>query len=124
MTKWLALAAVLGGIVLGTHCSSGMAGEILRTLGITDSTAHMLIYGVLGGTIVLAGTGSFGRIGTMIVLAIFLAAADEITQPLVGRDASLTDFLFDMIGLGIGGLSVLIGRVCVRQNAHQLDSVI
>ena len=114
MIKWLVLAAVLVGIAFGTHCPSGMAGEILKTLGITDIVAHMLMYGVLGSAIAFVGT-RIGWIRTMFVLAVFLAMADEMTQPIFGREASFDDFLCDMVGLGVGGVCVLFARLVMKK---------
>ena len=71
-----------------------------------DKLLHMAAYGVLGLLAALAYGGRWQTtLSAAIALFVLLTAwgmVDELTQPLFGRFADLSDWVFDIIGSGLG----------------------
>ena len=72
-----------------------------------DKTLHFVGYLVLGCvfslTLLARQTARVRRIFAVVAVMMLYASADEITQPLVNRHASLTDWTADVAGAA-GGL--------------------
>jgi VanZ family protein len=72
----------------------------------SDKALHFIAYGLLG--MLTAATLAASRhwsLRNAVVLAVALALAavvDESTQPFFGRAAEALDWVFDVIGIGIG----------------------
>jgi VanZ family protein len=78
---------------------------------VSDKTLHVIGYAVLTGFLLpaLAARG-FTRRGQLLIAALALpvyAAVDELTQPLVNRHASMTDWLCNLLGVAVGMLAYL-----------------
>lgn len=104
---------------IGTHIP---AWGVPQT-GCSDKTLHAAGYAVLAGSFLLAlwsrGIRRKKRFLLAILVLLVYAAVDEITQPLVGRYASVLDWVADAVGVGIavlidiiiGGTIFIIGRL-------------
>jgi VanZ family protein len=101
---WLAL-------VVGTHLPptfAGLPGER------SDKLVHLAAYAGLAWLLAVAWQSSTGRLNgrhlrfAWLAIASF-AAADEITQLLVGRSASVGDWLADAAGAAVG---LAVFRAC------------
>ena len=104
------LALVWMGAFVLTHIP---AGRMPRT-HISDKTLHTVGYAALALALlgVLAARG-VGRARQLLIAAVALplyAAMDELTQPLVNRHASMTDWLADLLGVAVG---MIVYRACV-----------
>ncbi len=70
--------------------------------GVSDKLLHAVGYFVLAGilwlTLWVHGVTGAKRIACIFFAMLAYAAIDELTQPLVGRDDSLGDWLADVIG--------------------------
>ena len=81
----------------------------------SDKLLHFAAYGALGflAALVLRSRGRLvGRLTPLLIggLAVW-CVIDEATQPLFGRHADLLDWVYDVIGLGVG-----IGAVVATNN--------
>jgi hypothetical protein len=105
-------------VVILTHIPQEALRIDLGMFGM-DKIIHLGAYSVISLFSFLAVNPGKRYLGWMIVLSVLflLAAADEITQPLVGRTCSFYDFLAD----GIGIIAVFINLFHSRQS-HPLDS--
>ena len=81
----------------------------------SDKLAHIAVYTMLG---LLLTTWLYCRrqqqawqsvLATLVIVSLY-AIADEVTQPFVGRDASVGDVLADLVGI-LAGISA---AVCSR----------
>ena len=100
--RWL-LASLfcLGAVLTATHLPQDPTPEFLRDGPLQiDKIEHILVYGAIGACVMLAVSRGLPRklAATLVVLTI-VALLDELTQPLVGRTASVWDFLADVFGL-------------------------
>jgi VanZ family protein len=94
---WLALA-------VGTHLPptlAGMPGDF------TDKLVHAAAFAVLAWLLAMAWQNSAGRLNGRHLQFAWLAvvlygAADELTQLLVGRSATMGDWLADAVGAALG----------------------
>jgi VanZ family protein len=82
-----------------------------------DKLVHVAVFAVLGWLLATAWQRSAGRLTARHFLAAWLvivlyAAADEFSQPWVGRVCSLGDWLADAVGAAVG----LITFVRLRKN--------
>lgn len=101
----------------GTH----LPGPQVGTVGGPDKLLHALGYLCLGASLALALAARLASARVRVawccgVLTVY-AALDELTQPLVGRDASLGDWLADVAGLL---LSVVLVEVAVLPIARRM----
>lgn len=84
---WLACFAA-------THLPLHQGGPMLPHL---DKVVHFGMYGILG--FLMALHWPMRKVLTIVtVYAVF----DELTQPFVGRDCDIIDFLCDILGAGAG----------------------
>jgi VanZ family protein len=114
-TPWLwqlALACYWGALFLGTHVP---IERIPLQDGATDKFAHLSAFGMLAMVFAITWQVSAGRlmarhlIWAWIAIAIY-GAVEEMTQPIVGRTASIGDWLADASGAAMG----LVVFACVR----------
>jgi hypothetical protein len=83
-------------------------------------SAHMVVYGVLGGLFVSV-SGSRPRFGWIMSVCVMVALADEVHQQFVpGRTFALHDVALDVIGGMLGTLCAEVGRIVV--NSKRADS--
>ncbi len=101
MRRRLILSACLvvwAGAIIATHIP---ASRLPRT-GVSDKFLHAAGYFVLSGlfwlTLWVHGVTGVKRIALIFFTMLAYAAIDEITQPLVGREDSLGDWLADVTG--------------------------
>ncbi len=96
------LAAVWISAFTTTHIPPGSVPQA----GPSDKTLHAIGYAALSMVLLLTLSSRGIRPIPATALAAGIiplyAAFDELTQPLVGRVASLSDWAFDCLGLGIG----------------------
>jgi len=78
-----------------------------------DKLLHLTAYGVLGLLAGLAYGGRWQNASTAALWLFTLLTAwglfDEMTQPLFGRLADVSDLIYDILGSGIGLLAGLYG---------------
>jgi VanZ family protein len=72
----------------------------------TDKIAHLAGYGLLGLLVgrswaLYYGYGRLAAVGLFVAIAAH-AALDEVTQPMFGRYADITDWYADMVGAALG----------------------
>lgn len=113
----LALALYTLLLLAGTHVPQ--PPDELMDLAGSDKRLHFAAYGVLA---LLAGLNlalrGLLRPSTALLLWAALAgfgALDEITQPLVGRQAEWNDWWADLAGLASGLAAVVLGLVAYRR---------
>jgi VanZ family protein len=113
-TKWLVLTATLTAIVLVlTHIPQELTPSQLQASGL-DKLLHAASYGAITLLLVLSVKAFFSLRSALLVLFVLLAvgSVDEITQPLVRRQASFGDLLANAVGI----LTVLsLSIVCARR---------
>lgn len=105
-TRRTLLFAVLSGywifIFIGTHLPTIPQG--LADQG--DKTLHFCAYGGLAVVLLIWRARlrplSFGTVAILWLLIAGYGIFDEITQPLVGRDCELGDWIADIVGAAIG----------------------
>ena len=105
--KWL-IAAILVtlGVLLLTHLPQEMMPDQLQENGF-DKLQHIVAYGIITLFFVLSVRKSFSfRLAAIFFVVIsIIAMFDELTQPLVNRQAGLMDWLADLIGVTVVLLS-------------------
>jgi len=114
-----AIVAVVAVILLTTLTPAGVSASGCA-LGLPCVVGHLGLFGLLGAALAgryatsAAAAESPRRVLMMTVLAVWIfAAADELAQNIVeGREASLVDWLADMVG-ALGGM--LAGSVVLRR---------
>ena len=101
MRRRLILSACLivwVGALIATH----IPASHLPRAGVSDKLLHAAGYFVISGlfwlTLRVHGVTGTKRIALIFFTMLAYAAIDEITQPLVGRDNSLGDWLADVTG--------------------------
>ena len=76
-----------------------------------DKIEHVLAYGSIGALYILAlRRRERGLVVPVLAVVATLSLLDELTQPLVGRTASLWDYFADLIGVAISSLACLAQR--------------
>lgn len=80
-----------------------------------DKFAHFSVYfaiAYLGGLRLRTKTqATLSRLLLWAAIYIAYAAFDEGTQPLIGRDADMTDWLFDAIGVIVSTIALWMGSM-------------
>ncbi len=107
--KWLVLAVVFTAtIIVLTHIPQRLMPSQTQESGV-DKLLHFLAYGAITFLLILSVKSSPSPRLIIFVLFALLAIGivDEITQPLVRREASLTDLMADMTGV-VGVLLLFI----------------
>ncbi|MGD9634034.1 MAG: VanZ family protein [Pirellulales bacterium] len=101
--KWL-LAAYALALVVGTHLPPA---AIRVPIERTDKLLHFSAYAGLAFLLAIAWETSTGRLNGRHLRLLWMAIAlfavlDEVTQLLVGRDATAGDWLADVLGAALG----------------------
>ncbi len=99
--KWLVLAVTFTAIVLiFTHILKEVMPSQLQENNL-DKLYHVVAYGVITFLFILSLKSSPSILSSLFVFFALLAIGivDEITQPLVNREASLTDLAANVIGI-------------------------
>ena len=99
--KWLIIAVTFTAVVLVlTHIPQEAMPSRLQISGL-DKLAHALAYGAITLLFILSLKTSPTTFSALLLFLAILAvgAIDELTQPLVHRTASLTDWLADVTGI-------------------------
>ncbi|MHC4167511.1 MAG: VanZ family protein [Planctomycetota bacterium] len=122
--KWLVLAATLTAIVLVlTHIPQELAPSQLQAGGL-DKILHATAYGAITLLLVLSVKVSFSMRPALLVLFVLLGVGslDEITQPLVRRQASFGDLLANAVGiLAVLSLSIVCARRLQRLKVESVS---
>lgn len=114
--KWLALAVTFTAIViLLTHIPQELMPSQLQQGGL-DKLLHVVAYGAITFLLIVSVKNPFSLHSALLVSFGLLAIAtvDEITQPLVSRQASFVDLAADVIGI----IAVLSLSIAAK---HQLQ---
>ena len=102
---------------MSTHIPVGSQGDGIAVL---DKLLHLAVFFVLGMLFwqVLRswGVAYSKRHGWVLLVLVSYAAADELTQSLVGRDTSIADLLADIVGVL---LAVTLMRSSLVQRINQ-----
>ena len=92
--------------LIATHAPANR----LPRVGVSDKVLHAVGYFILTGvfwlTLQVHGVAGAKRIACIFFAMLAYAAIDEMTQPLVGRDNSIYDWLADVAGT-IAALTLL-----------------
>ena len=99
--KWLVLAVTFAAtVLLLTHIPQELMPSQLQESGL-EQLLHVVAYGAITFLFILSVKSSFSLRSALLVLFALLAIGiiDEITQPLVNREASLTDLAANVIGI-------------------------
>ena len=99
--KWLVLAVTFTALVLLlTHIPKEVMPSQLQENS-HDKLHHVVAYGAITFLFILSLKSSPSMLSTLLVFFALLAIGivDEITQPLVNREASLTDLAANVIGI-------------------------
>jgi VanZ family protein len=108
----LALAVYWIALFVGTHVP---VDRVPSAVGSADKIAHLGAFAVLAFLFATTWQLSAGHLMTRhlvwcwIVIAVY-GGFEEITQPIVGRIASVVDWLADVAGAAIGLLAFVIMR--------------
>jgi len=93
---WLPALGIMGAIWWLSSGADTPGPPLVHPL---DWAAHFTAYLALGYCLGRAG----GHAGLALVLAAWFGALDEVHQAFVpGREAGITDWLFDLAGAGVG----------------------
>lgn len=89
----------------------------------TDKHLHLSGYFVLSALLMfwngVGAAGTWRRVRTVILILAVYAVADELLQPLVGRDADVMDWTADVAGAIVGAVAGLtIARLTMRSRAE------
>jgi VanZ family protein len=109
---WLAVAlASMACLLTLTHIPNEVLPKVLQR-SLLDKVEHAVAYGVIA---ILCLHSLRRPVRPLLLLILLLALAvvgalDEITQPLVNRHASITDYAFDLIGIAAACVIFLVRR--------------
>jgi hypothetical protein len=107
---WVILASYWIALFIATHVPMEM---VLLPGGVSDLVPHFITYAVLavlfGVALQVTARQVNGRhfVAAWVLLVVY-GAIDEVTQPLVGRQASLLDWLADAAGVAVGPMAVFL----------------
>jgi VanZ family protein len=107
---WVILASYWIALFIATHVPMEM---VLLPGGVPDLIPHFITYAVLAvlfaTALLVTARRLNGRhfVAAWILIAVY-GAIDEVTQPLVGRQASLLDWLADAAGAAVGLMAVFL----------------
>ena len=99
--KWLVLAVTFTAIVLIlTHIPKELMPSKLQENS-SDKLLHVVAYGAITFLFILSLKNSPSMLSALLVFFTLLAIGivDEVTQPFVNREASLTDLTANVIGI-------------------------
>jgi VanZ family protein len=109
--KWLVLAVTFTSTVfIFTHIPQRLIPSQMQERG-ADKLLHFLVYGAITFLFIISLKSSLSMFSVFLLFFFILVIGifDEITQPLVNRQASLADLLADITGV-IVVLLLFIGR--------------
>ena len=115
--KWLVLTVILTTIVIVlTHIPQESMPSQIQQSGI-DKILHALAYGTITFFLLLSlkSPPSIYTVFWILCPLLTIGIVDEITQPLVNRQASFTDLLADAIGI----ITVLLLTTAVKRRFFQ-----
>jgi VanZ family protein len=97
-------------VITLTHIPQKFMPSQIQEIGV-DKFLHALTYGAITFLFVISLKRSLSMFSAFLLFFFILAIGifDEITQPLVNRQASIADLLADIVGL-IGVLLLFIGH--------------
>ena len=110
--KWLVLAVTFTAIVISlTHIPQELMPSQLQESGL-DKPMHVVAYGAITFLLIFSVKSSFSLHSTLLVLFALSAICilDEITQPLVSRQASIADLVADVVGIVVVLLLSALGK--------------
>lgn len=99
--KWLVLTVAFTSIVLVlTHIPQEFMPSQLQKSGL-DKLQHVVAYGTITFLFIFAIKSSPSLLSALLVFFAIIAIGivDEVTQPIVGRQASIIDLAADAIGI-------------------------
>jgi VanZ family protein len=102
--KWLVLTVTFTSIVLAlTHIPQEYMPSQLQKSGL-DKLQHVVAYGTITFLLIFALKSSPSLLSALLVFFAILAIGivDEVTQPIVGRQASIIDLAADAVGIAVG----------------------
>jgi len=114
--KWLVIALAFTTIVMVlTHIPQELMPSQLQKKDL-DKLQHIVAYGIITFLFNLSLKNSPSILSALLLFIAILAIGitDEITQPFVHRQASLSDLAADVIGI-ILALLLMIGTKCQRK---------
>ncbi|MBN1805954.1 MAG: VanZ family protein [Sedimentisphaerales bacterium] len=99
--KWLVLALLsITTVITLTHIPQESMPSKIQEHGL-DKILHILAYGTITFCVILSFQKPPSKYAAVIIFCFLLTIGiiDESTQPLVNRDASLTDLIADSFGI-------------------------
>lgn len=99
-------------LLVATHLPKRVAGLPTNQ---ADKLVHFVAYAVLAWLLAMAWQASVGRLNArhlkfVWLVVVLYGAVDEMTQPLVGRTASLADWLADAAGAALALIIFQLAR--------------
>jgi VanZ family protein len=118
---WVVLASYWAALFVATHVPMEM---VLLPGGVPDLIPHFITYALLAFLLAAALQVTARRVNgrqffAAWVLLVVYGAIDETTQPLVGRQASLWDWLADAAGAAVGLVAAFLWHR--RRNVASLN---
>lgn len=110
--RWLMLTLLVAAGVLGlTHIPGQSIPRVLQ-VHYLDKAEHVVAYGLMAGFFLLSLKRPVRPTVLLIGLALLvvIGALDEVTQPLVNRFASVSDYASDLTGVAIACVIFLVRR--------------
>ena len=110
--RWLMLTLLVAAVVLGlTHIPGQSIPRVLQ-VHYLDKAEHVVAYGLIAGFFLLSLKRPVRPAVLLIglVLLVVIGALDEVTQPLVNRFASVSDYAFDLTGMAVACVILLVSR--------------
>ena len=122
--KWLILAVTFTAIVLlFTHIPQESIPPQLLESGL-DKLYHVVAYGVMTLLFILSLKNSPSLLSSLLVFFAILAIGivDEVTQPLVNRQASYADLAADAVSIGTVLLLSAVFKCRFRNTKKQITN--
>jgi VanZ family protein len=110
--RWLMLTLLVAAGVLGlTHIPGQSIPRVLQ-VHYLDKAEHVVAYGLMAEFFLLSLKRPVRPTVLLIGLALLvvIGALDEVTQPLVNRVASVSDYASDLTGVAIACVIFLVSR--------------
>ena len=110
--RWLMLTLLVAAGVLGlTHIPGQSIPRVLQ-VHYLDKAEHVVAYGLIAGFFLLSLKRPVRPTVLLIGLALLvvIGALDEVTQPLVNRFASVSDYASDLTGMAVACVIFLVSR--------------
>jgi len=110
--RWLMLTLLVAAGVLGlTHIPGQSIPRVLQ-VHYLDKAEHVVAYGLIAGFFLLSLKRPVRPtvLLTGLALLVVIGALDEVTQPLVNRFASVSDYASDLTGMAVACVIFLVSR--------------